>query len=359
MIGKIKTLCLNIAKLKVKIVTNYTKYYDYLRAYFDQIILSQDFEDDFDIGINALWQQEGWGNYLKQLKESGNFADLGANTLIDEKKIVTIRKIGRKKKIIFDFQAEEARLYLKAILRWKVFKDTLRYSIFGKSQEDWFFQVSFPIIYYPVFWYLEYFLHTHMLHASAVEFAGEAVVICGMEGIGKTSLVLSLLQEENTSFLSDNLIFFDSQRVYPCYELIRIHKHEDSSLWKGRFKKVNEFKSLKGFYKPTFRLKAEGIQPGIFVFPQFSEKFFAKLISGPDIVHKAAIISQLPAELGNYSEFRKLYNFSDLNFNPQQSEYKVLSDLLNSTRCYVIGMPKADGLAANSQRLKDFIKHEQ
>jgi hypothetical protein len=198
-----------------------------------------------------------------------------------------------------------------------------------------------------------------MLHASAVEFDGKAVVICGMEGIGKTSLVLSLLQEENTSFLSDNLIFYDSQRIYPCYELIRIHKHEDSSLWRAKFKKVNEFRSLKDFYKPAFRLKREGVQPKIFVFPQFSRKFFVKAIFGPDIVHKAAIMSKLPAELGNYSEFRKLYNFSDLNFNPQKSEYKALSDLLNSSRCYIIGMPKADGLGINSQRLKDFIKHEQ
>ncbi|MFC1658191.1 hypothetical protein ACFL1D_02270 [Candidatus Omnitrophota bacterium] len=356
MLNEIKTLYLDVARLKVKLSTNYAKYYDYLRSYFEPVISSRDFTDDFDIEANAFWQKGQESSYLKELKRSGNFADVGANTLINEKKIVTIRKIEKKKKVIFDFKASERKLYLKAILRWKVFKDAIRYGIFGKSEEDWFFSVTFPVLYYPLFWYLEYFMQTHILHASGIELNGRGLVVCGMEGIGKTSLVLSLLQEPGAHFLSDNLLFYDSQRIYPCYELVRIHKNEDDSLWRDKFRRVDKFRSLKGFFKPAFALKKEGVAPKIIIFPQFSQKFSVKAISGLEVVHKAAIMSQLPAELGNYGEFRKLYNFLDLNFNPQQSEYKALGALLNSCRCYTVGMPKADGLKANVERLKDFLK---
>ena len=213
MTDKIKTLSLNIAKLKVKIDTNYDKYYNYLNLYFDKIIATGDFKDNFDIGIKAYWQSDPWGDHLAELRKSNNFFDIGANTLINKKRIATIRKIEKKKKVLFDFKTEDERFYLKAIMRRKIFKDTIRYSIFGRPQEDWFFSVTFPVLYYPVFWYLEYFLHTHMLHASAIEFKGKGVVICGMEGIGKTSLTLSLLQDENARFFSDNLILYDEKKV--------------------------------------------------------------------------------------------------------------------------------------------------
>ena len=241
MIRQIKTLSLNIAKLRVKIATNYGKYYNYLNLYFDKIILPQDFEDDFDIQINAYWQKGSWGNYLEEFKKSNNFLDIGANTILDKKRIVTIRKVGKRKKVTFDFNSENKKFYLKAIMRRKILKDAIRYGILSKPEEDWFFSITFPVLYYPVFWYLEYFLHTHVLHASAVELNGKGVVICGLEGIGKTSLVLSLLQEKNSYFLSDNLILYDNERVFPCYELIRIYKNDLYSF---------KLKELQGIYSP-------------------------------------------------------------------------------------------------------------
>jgi len=353
-----KTISLNIARLKVKIATNYVKYYDYLNLYFGKIILAQDIKDEFDIEINADWKNEPWRNYFQELRQSNSFFEIGANAGIGKKGITTVRKVGKKKKVIFDFGVKDKKFYLNAVMRRKVFKDTIRYGILGKPQEDWFFSVTYPILYYPVFWYQEYFLHTHMLHGSAVELHGKGVVICGLEGIGKTSLALSLLKEQNSHFLSDNLIFYDNERIYPCYELIRIHKNEDSCLWEGRFEKVNQFRSLKDFYKPALGLKNEGIRPDIFIFPQFGSSFCVEEISKPEAINRAIILSQLPAELGNYNEYRNLYNLLDLHFNPWESQYKVLGDLLNSARCYIVGMPKSDGLKRNCARLKSFINNE-
>lgn len=358
MIEKNKNLFLNIANLKIKISTNYLKYYNYLNLYFDKIITTQNFEDEFDIEIDACWQKDSLGSYLGELKKGNSFFEIGANTIIDKKRIASIKKIGKRKKVVFDFRLENKKIYLKSIIRRKVFKDAIRYNMLGKAEEEQFFSLTYPILYYPLFWYLEYFQHTHVLHASALNFGNKGVVICGLEGIGKTSLALSLLQEKNTGFISDNLVFYDSKGFYPCYELIRIHKGEDSLLWKGRFEKVSKFKTLKDFYKPISKSNREGIRPVIFIFPQFSSSFSVQEIPKSEAMNKAVILSYLPAELSNYSEFRKLYNLLDLQFSPRESECRVLKNLLDSSHCYSVGMPKSDGLEKNYERLKDFINNE-
>ena len=349
---------LKICGIKIKLSTNYIKYYNYLNLYFDKIIPSQDFGNDFDVEIEACWQKDSLGSYLGEFKKNGVSFEIGANTVIGKKRIASIKKIGKKKKVLFDFNLEDKKIYLKSIIRRKVFKDAIRYNIFGKAEEEQFFSLTYPILYYPLFWYLEYFLQTHILHASAMEFKDKNVVICGLEGIGKTSLALSLLQEKNTGFVSDNLIFYDAEKAYSCYELIRIHKGEDDSLWKGKFERVNRFKALKDFYKPILELEENVIKPDIFIFPQFSSNFSVQEISKSEAVNKAIILSHLPAELSNYAEFRRLYNLLDLRFNPQESEHRVLKNLLDSVHCYDVGMPKSDGLEKNSQRLKDFINSE-
>ena len=103
MISKIKTLCLDIAGLKVEISTNYARYYDYLELYFGQVISHQDSQQGPDIQIGAHWHKDSQDSYLRDLRKSSNFSDLGANTLTDGKRIVTARKVGKRKKVIFDF----------------------------------------------------------------------------------------------------------------------------------------------------------------------------------------------------------------------------------------------------------------
>ncbi|MCM8774254.1 MAG: hypothetical protein NC820_05930 [Candidatus Omnitrophica bacterium] len=80
----------------------------------------------------------------------------------------------------------------------------------------YFFEITYPLVYYPIFWYLEYFKDTHCLHASAIKIGEKGIVICGLEGMGKTTLSLELSQELNGQFISDNLIFYDKTNIYSC-----------------------------------------------------------------------------------------------------------------------------------------------
>ena len=243
-----------------------------------------------------------------------------------------------------------------AVMRRKPLKDFLRYSIAGKAKEELFFEITYPIVYYPLFWYQESFYDVHMLHASAIETGGRCAVICGLEGIGKTSLSLSLLDKDG-HFLSDNLVFYDDKNIYPCYELIRVGKKDDVSAWKDKIKKVGEFKTPKDFYRLDFGSGKNVVKPGVFIFPKFSPVFSTEELDRTEATGRAIALSQLPAELNNYNEYANLYSLTRPKLDISKQRYISLENLLDGVRSFEVGMNKSDGLARNSERLKEFIKN--
>ncbi len=349
-----KELYLEFNKIRLKIKTNYGNYYDYLRLYFKDII-REDFKDGFHVSIEARWQRDDFKNYMSAVRGSQDVSAISANTLTGKNRIVTVRKIAKKTKILFDFREEREKIYLMTLTRKKPLKDFLRYNVCGKAEEELFFEITYPIIYYSLFWYQECFCDTHMLHASAIETGNKCVVVCGLEGIGKTSLSLALL-DKNGYFLSDNLIFYDGKNIFPCYELIRVSKKDDTSLWKDKIKKINEFRTPKDFYRLRFSTEKKIIRPGVFIFPKFSSSFSAKEIDKKEAVNKAIGLSQLPAELNNYNEYANLYSLTRPRLNVWEQRYASLGNLLEGSRSFEIGMNKADGLEKNSERLGEFIK---
>ena len=353
---KAKSLFLQIAGLKIKVKTNYFRYYNYLSLYFKKIILPERREANFDIEIDVYWLKKNLKYHIAEIKKTDKFFEIGTNTFIARHRGVTIRKVGKRKKMIFDFTVKDKKFCLKVVIQRKILKDVMRYGLLGKSETEIFFAFTYPILYYPVFWYLEYFLSRHILHASAIEFDNKSIVVCGLEGIGKTSLALLFLEKQESCLLSDNLVFYDKKKIYPCYELIRIHKNEKSFLWYGKFEKVDKLKALTDFYSPKVELKREGTRPDIFIFPEFGSDFFIEERPRKEATNRAIVLSYLPAELNNYFEYRNLYNLLDMKFNAWESQYKVLNDLLHSVCSYRVVMPRSDGLQKNFKRIRDFIK---
>ena len=346
---------LKINGVKIKVTTSYSKYHDYLCSYFNKVIVDSKDSQDQDIEIIADWKKDFLGNNPLgiSIKEGANA--IGANTFISAGGISAIKKIGRKKKVKLDFKLKESKLTLWATSRSKAIKDKLRYDIFRWPQEPYFFELTFVLIYYPLFWYLEYFKNTHILHASAVKIKDKCILICGLEGIGKTTLSLSLAKEENAILFSDNLVFYDKNNIAACYEPIRIHKSDEKSLWEGRFEKINKFRTLKDFYEPVTFNSDLNSHPDIAFIPLFGKEFQTKEVLPGQFVNKILNINQLTAELGNYNEYASLLSLLNPDFKIWDSRHDALLSLLGRTCCYEISMHKPDGVKANIEKLKNFI----
>lgn len=350
----LNSLALKFPHASIEIKTNYPQYHRYLKSYFGDI---EDREcKDFDIKVEAYWESSKplWKDHLSGLKRDRDFLQIGGNTFINDKRVVTVRKIMRKIKVVYDFSFYNNKIHLKVFVLNKPLKNFIKYRLMNSYEEEIFFELTYPLLYYPLFWFLENMCNMYTLHASAVTYNGKAVVLCGLEGIGKTSLALSLL-ESGGKFISDNLIFYDKNYVYPCYELVRINKTDGIDKWRNKIKKVDSLNGCKGFYQINPGDAIDKVKPGLFIFPCFSSSFKVEPLSLEDTVGKAVDLSRIPSEIGNYSEYNILYNLLLSSHNPSDSRYASLAVLLKDSKNYRITMSKSLGLAENVNKVREII----
>jgi len=243
-----QTFFFKIADVKVKINNGFEAYTEFLKTTLDQVRVSEVVQKNFDVEITIHWQDKSLSSIANNLKKKLSGVQIGANTFKSDTHVISIRKIERKWKVLVSATVRNNKLVVDFYFQRKPFKDFLRYSVRGKPQNEWFYTITYPCFYYPIIWYLENFRSIYALHASAVTCHNKGVVIAGLDGAGKTSLALKFLQEEGSSFLSDNLLFCDRESVHSCFEALRIHSSDNRELWQGKFKQVDEGRNLKGFF---------------------------------------------------------------------------------------------------------------
>ena len=88
-----------------------------------------------------------------------------------------------------------------------------------------FFKLMYAMVYSPVAWWLERTRGWGLIHASAVALPnGQAVLLAGQGGVGKSTLAMTLLSMPGARLISDNLIFHDEESVYACPEPVRLDR---------------------------------------------------------------------------------------------------------------------------------------
>ncbi len=86
-----------------------------------------------------------------------------------------------------------------------------------------FIGIIYYLIYFPYLYYLERFRNLCLLHAGAFEYRQQGVILAGLGGVGKSTFSLGTLSLDGGKILSDNLIFHDTQKIYPFPEPITVN----------------------------------------------------------------------------------------------------------------------------------------
>jgi ABC-type cobalamin/Fe3+-siderophores transport system ATPase subunit len=81
-------------------------------------------------------------------------------------------------------------------------------------------------IHFPIFLFLRTNENIEIMHAAAVEKDGEAVVLVGYDGVGKSTLAMYLCLKNNFQYVADNFLLYDEKCIYPFVESARLS--EDS-----------------------------------------------------------------------------------------------------------------------------------
>jgi len=210
----------------------------------------------------------------------------------------------------------------------------------GLGKKDLFFLLYY-LIYYPIFWYLEYYKGRYLLHASAVQINNKGIVFSGLGGVGKSTFTLATLSHPNTKFLSDNLIFFDDQKIYACFEQISLDQRSTNLLQRISEKlERTEFIVAHGRrnYNVRQEVRIDATEPQELFLLRFSKETCVSPINPSEAAEKLLAINERAFEVKEYSNIAAALS---LAFPEERLHHKkniTLERFLSNVQCYELGM---------------------
>jgi glycosyltransferase involved in cell wall biosynthesis len=344
-IGKIcKTLCrgkkskklfISFLNTPVCLRTNSNAYYLFLKEYFAPLVVNLEL-DKCKVFIDIFWEHKHWKQRVDN-HVSKKCTRAGANTYISEKMAGTVFK--EKEKIFFSWQEKENIIKSKAIIRSYLHKNKFSFLTKKIKQKEYFYQLTLKSIYYPLFYYFRKKNNFIVLHASAIRYKNKGIIFSGLDGVGKTSCALSLIDSKEAFLLSDNLVLVGGNKIHSCYEQIRLHKNKNNS--------------EKEFYLLPEEKMVQESPVNLIFFTESASSNNIIPISLDQAVQRTVNLSRLSGELQKYPIFSSVYNLA-LNDN-LISEKKILKSAFTNARFFRIQMDFSLGLEHNTKFLKEKI----
>lgn len=328
---KTTEISINFLDAVICLRTNNRAFADYLKNYFSPL-LYQGAPSENQMVINVMWEHERWEAILADLRLTAT--QVGGSAYLAPHKVAMVLK--EERKILFTWEyTNEKQVVCDAIIRQWPLNYKWREYTERRNREERLYQIMLKTIYYPMFYYFQRMREMTMLHASAVIYKQKGVVFCGLEGIGKTSYVLSLMERPETFFISDNLLFADRKQIYPCYELIRLHR-EQAALVNDQYIRFNQSRCMKNFYMPPENCLKNSVWPDLLIFVQFGDTHAVMPLPLEEAVARALHMSKLSGELQGYQARYYLYNL--LPRHKTSSEKDILHALFEKTKCICVQM---------------------
>jgi len=324
----------SLAGVKVRVQTDFGAYYQFLQQYFQDVC--HEAVDHVDVELNASWINDPWGRRkLKLGSDSSHFDAIGSGALLKNNTLVKYEKM-RKRRFQFVFTREAEKFFAAITCHTKGFRNCRTTNDFAL-----FAHLSYYFIFYPLFWYLQTFRNTYVLHSAAAVLDNGPVFIFGLDGIGKTILSLGLLSQPKARFISDNLILFNNQTIYSCLQPLKVRKEDEISVASCPMQKIpQESNALRSYYRPNQPLLEHSFAKGIMVIPCFSSSTQLQKIETEQAVHLIENMNGLPSELEIYAHYVKYLNLVSSSQEAQTSLRDALRSFLKNITVYRLYIKK-------------------
>jgi len=208
-----------------------------------------------------------------------------------------------------------------------------------KQGELQFIVLHYYFVLIPLFYYLEYFNGLFLLHASAIDLDGKGVLLSGLGGVGKSTFSLGMMHIKGSKFISDNLIFFSDNKVYPCPEPIALDN-----------KSIQMITSLKDYLTPRnieyshdrswYHVKPELISPETtpkyLFWLQQGNKNRVIPVEKENCIKNLIQINFLAKEVREYLSIAAALNLNFPNVISLDRYYELIRSLLLNVDCYVL-----------------------
>ena len=212
-------LYLNVHGVAVKIAVGDTKLAEFIHANFFHFVERgvDDLQPDIDVKITGYWNVQNAPVFSPPRSKASTI--LGNGLLWNRSRMYWESPRVRTSIAFSDHTLSVTGDYVERIdhtIRRKLLR---KRSILYQNYQT----LMRYTIHYPIFWLLESSRHIGLLHASAVEKDGKALIFTGLNGCGKSTLTTNLWRHQGYKLLSDNFLLHDENTLYGFPEVVRIN----------------------------------------------------------------------------------------------------------------------------------------
>ncbi|MBN2057329.1 MAG: hypothetical protein JW782_00845 [Candidatus Saganbacteria bacterium] len=208
-----------------------------------------------------------------------------------------------------------------------------------------YFQLVRKLVIFPVFYLLEANCGIFLLHGSAVNHAGKAIVMAGLAGIGKTTLAIALTLKDpgGIRFLSDNFLLFDQDNIYPFPEHIRLHDDLRSFIPNtDRLGQpiVRRFK--RSHYALDGRLISGKVPPQVLFLPSLAREPYLREVPAHVAIDRLLLANDHVKEFHTYHYMGLLDYLNYGSGSLYARRLDTLKSLLSKIKSYEVGIAKGE-----------------
>lgn len=227
----------------------------------------------------------------------------------------------------------------------------------AKKTHRTFFKLMYYAAYYPMIWHLERTRGWGLLHASAVERNGKAIIFSGMGGVGKSTLALSLLADPSFRFISDNLILHDVDTVYALPEPVRLDPSSHTAIAAEGFAPIRSDVPPTAHPKPTYWVEkgrvAEAATADAVVLLRFTQRPMIRPLSPAETLAHLTAARDLVKEVEGYRSEAAFLSMAVAGDQEDPVAPSSLASFVPGLRAYLIGIGSGEPVSVTLARIRE------
>jgi hypothetical protein len=233
----------------------------------------------------------------------------------------------------------------------------LRASRRAKKTHRTLFKLMYYGVYYPLIWHFERTRGWGLLHASAVERNGRAIVLSGMGGVGKSTLALSLMADPAFRFISDNLILHDDRKIYSLPEPVRLDASSLSAISGAGFVPSTSDVPPTAHPKPTYRVESERVTGSadfdVVILLRATKRPIIRPLGPTETLAHLIAARDLVKEVDGYRSVAAFLSMAQASESEKVAEPASLAALTSSSRAYLLGIGEGEPVSVTLARIRE------
>jgi len=228
-------------------------------------------------------------------------------------------------------------------------------------RERFYFEIMYNLVYYPVFWRLRR-RGIFPMHGAGIAALGRAIVVAGAQGTGKSTLVAGLLAGGDSSFLSDNILLYDRDRVYPCHEPLRIDTETLARM--PRLETMLDPVDVpvplgRRAFNVARRFYLESASPDVVLVPRLSRGATGlRPIARGAVMDRVREFNTLADEIRSFDVFASVLGAGTGAAGVRGEETRALDALLSRARCFELTMRYGEHPAETAAALETALAED-